>query len=797
MSGKLATIDTYNEEQCNVVVSDLWTLQKGMCGNDEYLFLCRLLLESSCVTKVDSLDTLNEQVVGLKEDTFAKELAYKALALLVRHGYLRDFLGALRNTCSVHKCEILAFLCSFPYIQEHIVTPMLMETWTTDRTTTLKAIILLGYKARRYATKPIFELLDTNIHGGRSIGHAQQALLATALIRLFAFKRITAIIEDEQGNNTDSTFRISCLQALVHDTTIGISLCNSCASSESSYPSKCPYNCKIAVSDMHDHIYIIKDDIIVLCYEELCLYLEILHDSLEMYENLAWKKIEGLSSPNVTLTESSSRSCRTTCHSPKTTSLHIRDLENTRHILEISNDPSTNNELVDQSGVCFAPHFCQLRTLHDKTYLCLLTSLQSATKSSNEGVVSWAISAMTKLLCSLADSSSINNTYVYKKLQSIHAIQFIEYILDGISHPSDSVKEVAIISLGSLLVEYIQYFHNTVTMGLFYSILNLCVINPRPKVRNCCLLTIKYIYCNIKGDPRDLLLKQSDIHQLITVFSSTSSSKLLVAECICLTNRDGRRFLMHTAQHDINLRNRAVCINALKYFAISVVEEHELIDLKHCLAALLVDSNSIIQSTTLDLYGYLYLMITKGVSKESSEISRTTTAIPQLSLIGKQRLMAFKATPIITDMSFSMLISEKLKDIHFCLNSDLFSSLLKVMQDYIDPSMICTLLTDAIIANKKREKTVIALLDLFALYKPENIRNYVILYRDVVEVQIYKLFDKRFPYNSPELMEYVTTLMSIDSELTSIIKYICKRRSGSQIFADWCRQVLKLIENDS
>lgn len=790
MLSRLAEVDICDRECCNAVISELWKLPRGAWGDKEYLFLSRLLLEQSCITWANSVDTSVPQVSCLVHDPICKELAYRALSLLLRHGYLKSFLGTLRTSCTPHRHAVLTLLCTFPCIQEHVVAPMIMEAWTTDRTKTLRAVILLGYNARRYATKQILELLDANTSRGRTASHGQQDLLATALIRLFAFSRICSIIEDEKGEIADNSFRIACLQALARDIQTSILSCNVCATSESPYSFHCPYNCKIVVSDTADHTYAVKDDVIILSYEELCLYLELLHEKLAAYEDAIWRgsHLSASHSPKQSPRVSSSRNRRASRLS-RASSLHLGDLDTTDHATNLSTNQYREDQL-DQSDAPLASSFCQLRTLHDKTCLLLLTSLKSSIRSPNEGVVSCAIAAMTKVLCSLTEPSLVASAHIYKRLQSVRAIQFIECVLDVLSHPSDSVKEVAVISLGSILVKYLQYVHGTVTMGLFYSILNLSITNSQPKVRNFCLLTIKYIYSNIQISPQDLLLKPIDVQQFVALFSSSSSSKLLAAECICLTNKEGRHFLMQAAQHDINTRNRVLCINALKCFAISVVDKHELLDLKHCLASLLVDSSTLVQASALDLYGYLYFLVTKGLSEE------LTQTMPELSYVDKQRLAVFVATPIITTKSFSNVIGEKLKDTRFCLNSDLFSSLLKVLQDYTDPDTTCTLLVDAILAHKKREKVMLSLLDVFSVYQPSNIRYYIILYRDVLEVQVYKIFDKRFPYQSAEITEYAVNLLRSDNELISIVATLSKRRSGSQIFADWCRKVLQLMEED-
>lgn len=788
--------DICDREYCTTIISKLWKLEQSMCGDREYLFLCRLLLEPSCITHVDSTNISTTQVCGLVQDPFCRELAFKALSLLLRHGYLRSFLRTLRGVPISHRCELLTLLCSFSCIQEHVVTPMVMEMWTIDRILTLKALILLGYNARRHATKPILDLLDTSTSCGHTIAYAQQDLMATALIKLFAFRYLCSIIKDEQGEIADRSFRIACLQALARELKTSISICDICATSEFPCLLNCPYNCKITISDTVDCIYTITDDMIVLSYEELCLYLELLHEKLAIYENNVWRKLEDLSSHDLHLTTSSLENHRASSRTSKANSFYLGDLDVTKHATNVSVNQSMEDEQVDQSERRLASPFCQLRMLSNKTYLLLLTSLKASIKSSYEGVVSSAISAMTSVLCSLADSSSTSSAHVYRRLQSVHAIQFIECVLDAIFYPSDSVKEVAVISLGLLLVRYLQYVHKTVAMGLFYSILNLSVTNQHPKVRNFCLLTIKYIYSNINIHPQDLLLKQVDVQQFITLFSSASSSKLLVAECICLTNNEGRQFLMQTAREDVNVRNRVLCINALKCFAIAAVEEHELIDFKHCLTSLLADSSTLVQASALDLYGYLYSLVTARLSEELSQTSTLTSTptISDLSSIDKQRLMAFTTTPIITTTSFSTVITEKLKDVHFCLNTDLLLSLLKVLQDYVSPSMICRLLVDAILIHKKREKILLPLLDLFSVYQPDNIQGYLTLYHDTLEVQVYKLFDKRFPYSSPKIIDYAVNLITKDSNLLSIIATLSKRRVGSQIFADWCRRILQLIE---
>ncbi|ESU38843.1 Hypothetical protein DHA2_150152 [Giardia duodenalis] len=798
MLNSLTEADVCDKGYCTRIVSELWTLEQGACGDREYLFLCRLLLEPSCITQVDSSGVSTTQLCGLTQDPFCRELASKALSLLLRHGYLRSFLRTLRGVPTPHRCELLALLCSFPCIQEHVVTPMVMETWAIDRAMTLRAIIQLGYNARRHATKPVLDLLDPSTSYNHTITYAQQDLVATALIKLFAFRHLCSVIKDERGEVADRSFRVACLQALARDIKTNASSCDVCATSEFPCSIECPYNCKITVSDTSGCTYTITDDTIVLCYEELCLYLELLHEKLAICENAVWRSLEGPSSHKAHLTTSPSESRRASSRTSRANSLHLGDLDITKHTTNVSASQSMNDEQLDRSGKRLTSSFCQLRTLSDKTYLLLLTSLKSSMQSSNEGVVSSAISAMTSILCSLADSSSTSTSSarVYKRLQSIYAIQFIECVLDAIFHPSDSVKEVAVISLGLLLVRYLQYVHKTVAMGLFYSILNLSTTNQYPKVRNFCLLTIKYVYSNVSISPQDLLLKQEDVQHFITLFSSASSSKLLVAECICLTNREGRQFLMQTARQDINARNRVLCINALKCFAIAAVEEDELIDLKHCLASLLADSSALVQASALDLYGHLYFLVTAEPSEELSQAGAraSTSILSDLSSIDKQRLMRFTATPIITAKSFSTTISEKLKDVHFCLNADLLDSLLKVLQDYVSPNIVCALLVDGILLHKKREKVLLPLLNLFSVYQPDNIRGYITLYHDTVEVQIYKLFDKRFPYDSSEAIEYAVGLIAKDSNLISMVMTLSKRRTGSQIFADWCRRILQLME---
>lgn len=91
MLNSLTEADVCDRGYCTRIVSELWTLEQGACGDREYLFLCRLLLEPSCITQVDSSGDSTTQLCGLTQDPFCRELASKALSLLLRHGYLRSF----------------------------------------------------------------------------------------------------------------------------------------------------------------------------------------------------------------------------------------------------------------------------------------------------------------------------------------------------------------------------------------------------------------------------------------------------------------------------------------------------------------------------------------------------------------------------------------------------------------------------------------------------------------------------------------------------------------------------------
>ncbi|TNJ28135.1 hypothetical protein GMRT_15199 [Giardia muris] len=696
-------------------------------------------------------------------DTVILDAALSALQALIINGDLPLLFDWLDDCPQERRLFIATQLCYLTAVQEHVITPLVLEKWGHAREETLNALILLGVTARRYALPLLRELVVEAVRAQFSSLRNMTHLIARALVALLDLDTLTTSITTE---TTTPIFRLACLDILrAHPPGVGDS-CNVCACDGGS----CPYECKFTVvEDLSSPYSVVVDEArreLIINYEELRIYLTF-SQSMGLAQTMLATS-HAIDRPSVMLSA---------CDQNTFSALKTADLEQLTQPGEL---PAVRR--------CYAPLFKMQD--HER----LLRVLRQNGESQNLSIVTHSIATSTALLVALVERPAI----ALDDLESLSVIKVIESFVDALENMDDSVREITLVSIGQVLVRYHTYLHLTVIQGLIFKIMQILTEDNRPAVRNYCLFTLKYVYQNIDMDTSLLLVNPTDVGRLIGMFS-LPSSKLLTAECICLAGSTGRAFLMERALHDCNLRARLLSIQALHCVPYAVLDENEALQLKRFLGNVINDPAPLIRAAGLELYGRLY-RITVKYGQTSNELTLSTSqvdedregvySIPDFgSQLKQKRFRAFARQSFISPVSFKALLLHRLEAAH-SMDAASQKALFQTISRHLAAPDICGLVADTILACRSHDTYVGLLLDELMKIQPEYLRAFAHMYAHTAEVTLYRRFDVRFPFDSDEIFAYARRLLDTSPTFRADIEVAIGRKTGSSEFGGWCQRLL-------
>lgn len=698
-------------------------------------------------------------------NTTALDATFSALQTLIINGDLPSLFDWLEDCPQERRLFIATQMCYLTAIQEHVLTPLILEKWGHAREETLNALILLGVTARRYAIPLIRELVIEAIRAQFTSLRNMTHLIARALVALLDLDTLTTSIVNE---TTTPIFRLACLDVLrAHPPGVGDS-CNVCAGDGTSCPDECKF---IVVEDLSTPYSVVLDEIrreLIINYEELRIYLTFSQSTGLVQTMLATSQADR---PSVMLS---------TYDQNNSSALKTADLEQLTQPGEL---PAVRR--------CYAPLFKMQD--HER----LLRALRQNNASQNLSIVTHSIATSTALLVALVERPAI----ALDDLESLSVIKVIESFVDALENVDDSVREIALVSIGQVLVRYHNYLHLTVIQGLIFKIMQILTEDNRPAVRNYCLFTLKYVYQNIDMDTSLLLVNSTDVERLIGMFS-LPSSKLLTAECICLAGSTGRAFLMDRALHDCNLRARLLSIQALHCIPYAVLDENEALRLKRFLGNVINDPAPLIKAAGLELYGRLY-RITVKYGQASNELMLSTSnaeddregvySIPDFgSQLKQKRFRAFARQSFISPVSFKALLLHRLETAH-SMDTASQKALFQTISRHLAPSDICGLVADTILACRSHDTYIGLLLDELMKIQPEYLCAFAHMYAHTAEVTLYRRFDVRFPFDSDEMFAYARRLLDTSPAFRADIEVAVGRKTGSNEFGGWCQRLLAAV----
>lgn len=420
---------------------------------------------------------------------------------------------------------------------------------------------------------------------------------------------------------------------------------------------------------------------------------------------------------------------------------------------------------------------------------------------------------------------------------------FMEVIIDLTRDATDNVREVVIISLGRLLLKYKRYISIQTSFNMLHCITYILREDTRPKIRNYCLLTLKFILlgnapASDDGEPRvatppsnsptscaDLLVSE-DIDVLRQVFLS-ASSKLCAGECLCLSGYTGRKFLMSVALTDTNTRNRVMAIDALKILKYNILlTEIEIFETKRFLLTVLSDPNELVVTAAIGLYGVLYQQ--RQIEEEAGNRlhpqglggSSVEAASPAAPVTAVLQMVPIRGRLSFVDAeAFMRLVKSSLANATFMNNTRLRSCLLSTVQTYVKPEEACTLLSDClsrcsgmaategspVTASSIASETASSLQDILSSQKQQSFPRVVIgeilralgnmrptsfhtllsLYAKLKDPRLFKQLDSALGIHEMGALPLIRTAMTDDPELCSLIALLKDSQSGSPNFQEW------------